>query len=353
MKPGTSIRNTSGIAERVAEVDEARGLVGGVVVEDAAELLGLVGDDPRRAPAEAREAGDDRLRPLALHVEVLAVVDDRGGSPRTCHTACGWTRAARRAAPRRARSIGSRDRPHAAAAASQFCGMNERYCLMRSMHSSSSATSMSPTPDLRQCTREPPSSSWVTSSPTAARTRCGPGERHRAAALDHRHEVGEAGDVGGAGGARPHQRGDLRDHAAHHDLLAEQVPGAGEQRADGLLDARAGGVEQPDERDPLGQRQLAQARDLQLAGHPHRAGHHREVVGAHGDQPAVDLAVAGDHAVGGRVHAVHRALGEVRAAVDAELDERALVDQQREALARGELLLLRAGGRSSPRRRRA
>ena len=56
------------------------------------------------------------------------------------------------------------------------------------------------------------------------------GERHRAAALDHRHEVGEARDVGGAGRARAHQRGDLRDHAAHHDLLAEQVPGAGEQR---------------------------------------------------------------------------------------------------------------------------
>ena len=53
-------------------------------------------------------------------------------------------------------------------------GMNDRYCLMRAMHSSSSATSRSPTPDLRQCTREPPSSSWVTSSPTAARTRCGP-----------------------------------------------------------------------------------------------------------------------------------------------------------------------------------
>ncbi len=58
--------------------------------------------------------------------------------------------------------------------ASQFCGMNERYCLIASMHDSSSATSRSPTPDLRVCTREPPSSSCVTSSPTAARTRCGP-----------------------------------------------------------------------------------------------------------------------------------------------------------------------------------
>ena len=45
---------------------------------------------------------------------------------------------------------------------------------MRAMHSASSATSRSPTPDLRQCTRAPPSSSGVTSSPIAARTRCGP-----------------------------------------------------------------------------------------------------------------------------------------------------------------------------------
>ena len=58
--------------------------------------------------------------------------------------------------------------------ASQCDGKNDRYCLMRAMHSSSSATSRSPTPDLRQCTRAPPSSSCVTSSPIAARTRCGP-----------------------------------------------------------------------------------------------------------------------------------------------------------------------------------
>ena len=57
---------------------------------------------------------------------------------------------------------------------SQCDGKNDRYRLTTAMHSSSSATSMSPTPDLRQCTREPPSSSCVTSSPIAARTRCGP-----------------------------------------------------------------------------------------------------------------------------------------------------------------------------------
>ena len=62
--------------ERVAQVHEAGRLVGGVVVEDPAHLARLVGDDPDRPPAHARQAGDDRLRPLRLEVEPVAVVDD-------------------------------------------------------------------------------------------------------------------------------------------------------------------------------------------------------------------------------------------------------------------------------------
>ena len=164
------------------------------------------------------------------------------------------------------------------------------------------------------------------------------GERHRAAALDHRHEVGQPGDVGGARRARAHERRHLRDDAAHDDLLAEEVAAAGEERADGLLDPRAGAVEQPHEGQALGQRQLAQARDLDLAGHPHRAGHDREVVGGDRDQPAVDLAVAGDDAVGRRLLALQRAHRVVDARVEAQLGERAGVDEQVEALARGELV---------------
>ena len=57
---------------------------------------------------------------------------------------------------------------------SQCDGKNERYALIASMHSSSEPTSRSATPDLRVCTREPPSSSWVTSSPVTAFTRYGP-----------------------------------------------------------------------------------------------------------------------------------------------------------------------------------
>ena len=53
--------------------------------------------------------------------------------------------------------------------------------------------------------------------------------------------------------------------------------------------------------------------------------------------PPVDAAVAGDHAVGRRVAALHRALGEMRLRVDAQLGERARVDEQRDPLARRQL----------------
>ena len=221
------------------------------------------------------------------------------------------------------------------------------------MHSGSSATSRSPTPDLRQCTREPPSSSWVTSSPIAARTRCGPASAIEPRPLTIGTKSASPGMYAVPAAHGPISAATCGITPRSDHLLAEQVAAAGEQRADRLLDPRAGRVEQPDQRDPLGQRQLAQPRDLELAGHAHRARHHREVVGGDRDQPAVDLAVAGDHAVGRRLLALHRPLGEVRPAVDPELDERALVDQQGEPLARGQLLLRRAGPRSSPRRRRA
>ena len=56
-------------------------------------------------------------------------------------------------------------------ASSQFEGKYDRYSLIAWMHSSSEPTSRSATPDLRVCTREPPSSSWVTSSPVTALTK--------------------------------------------------------------------------------------------------------------------------------------------------------------------------------------
>ena len=135
-------------------------------------------------------------------------------------------------------------------------------------------------------------------------------QRHRRHALHHRHEVGQAGDVRGSRSAGAHHRGDLRHHAGHDDLLAEQLAGAREHRAGRFLDARAGGVDEPDDRHALAQGELAHARGFELADHAHRAGHHREVVRDQTHAPAVDAADAGDAAVGGRELSLHlRVLG--------------------------------------------
>ena len=102
------------------------------------------------------------------------------------------------------------------------------------------------------------------------------------------------------------------------------------------LDARAGGVEQPDERHALADaRARAAGAILFSPTAPIEPGHHREVVRGDRDRPAVDLADAGDRAVGGEV-----AVAEAGVHVVGEqpvLDPRAGVEQEVEAFADGEL----------------
>ena len=64
--------------EGVAHPHEARHLVGRVHVERASQHHRLAPDDPDGLAADARETGDDVLRPLGLDPEHVAVVDDRG-----------------------------------------------------------------------------------------------------------------------------------------------------------------------------------------------------------------------------------------------------------------------------------
>ena len=80
MKPGHVVQEHERDVERVAQPHEARRLVGRVHVERAAEHHRLVRDDADRLAADAREPGDEVLRPLRLHPEHVAVVDDRARS---------------------------------------------------------------------------------------------------------------------------------------------------------------------------------------------------------------------------------------------------------------------------------
>src|SRR5207248_6327383 len=128
----------------------------------------------------------------------------------------------------------------------------------------------------------------------------------------------------------------LRDDSRHMDLLGEEPPGAREGGARGFLDTRAGRVQEPHDRLAVAQGELAHPSGLELLPHrAHRAGHHGEVVGDDPDLAAVDLTMAGDHAVGrGGVGAV-AVLGE-----EAELDEGPAVEEEVDALARCELAAL-------------
>src|SRR5947199_179509 len=62
--------------ERVAQHDEACGLVGGIVVEGAPQHHRLVGDDADRVAGQAGEPDDNVAGPGGLQLEDAAVVDD-------------------------------------------------------------------------------------------------------------------------------------------------------------------------------------------------------------------------------------------------------------------------------------
>ena len=128
-----------------------------------------------------------------------------------------------------------------------------------------------------------------------------------------------------------------REHVAleHLAIAAE--------RCDALLDARAAGVEQADDGHARPHRHVLHLHDLLRVRLRQRAAEHGEVLGEQIDGAAVDGAPAGDDAVAGDFRLLHAEFG--RAVLDehVELLERALVEQEFDALARGQLAALVLG----------
>ena len=71
-------QHDDGDVEAVAGAHEACGLLGGVDVQTAGELGGLVGHDADRAAVDAAEPDDDVAGITRLHLEELVVVEDAG-----------------------------------------------------------------------------------------------------------------------------------------------------------------------------------------------------------------------------------------------------------------------------------
>ncbi len=162
------------------------------------------------------------------------------------------------------------------------------------------------------------------------------GDEHVARALDHDVEVGDRGRVDGAAGARPHDRGNLRDDARSERVPEEDV-GVAAEREHALLDARATRVVEPDDRRAHLHRQIHDLDDLRGVGFRQRSAEDGEVLRERVDRPSLDAAGARDDPVAGHDLLLHP---EVEAAVGDELVdlvEGAGVEQEIDPLARREL----------------
>ena len=164
------------------------------------------------------------------------------------------------------------------------------------------------------------------------------GDEHVRGLVHHQREVGDRRRVHRAARARPHDQGDLRDHAGREHVPVEDL-GEQPERDHALLDPGPAAVVDADHRAAGLQRVVHHLDDLLAVHLAERPAEHGEVLAVHADRPAVDGAEPGDHPV--PVRAVGRD-AEVSCAVPGELvelGERAGVEQLVDPLPGGHLAL--------------
>ena len=167
----------------------------------------------------------------------------------------------------------------------------------------------------------------------------GPRHEHVARVLDHEDEVRHRRRVDVAAGARSHDHADLGDDARRQGVAKEHFAVAPERRH-ALLDACAAGVEYADDRRAVLQRHVLYLGDLPGVRLRKRPPEHREVLGEHVDDAAVDGAPAGDDAVARNLDLLHPEVGRAVLDVHVELLEAVFVHQQLDALTRRQLAAL-------------
>ncbi len=167
----------------------------------------------------------------------------------------------------------------------------------------------------------------------------GAGHEHVAGALDHQREVGDRRRVDRTARAGAHDQRDLRDDAAGHGVAQEDV-GIATEGDHALLDARAAAVIEADDRGPDLHGQVHDLADLLGMRLRERAAEDGEILAEDEDEPAVDLAVAGDHAIAEVPLLLEAEVARAMGHEGVELHEAVGVQQQIEALSGGELALL-------------
>ena len=230
---------------------------------------------------------------------------------------------------RRSTAAGSAGRGSTSFGAPPICaGRNESRLRAASSAASSDGTSRWATPLTVVCRREPPMSSAEASSPVAAFTIAGSGQEHLGLVGDHDRPVGEGRRVGGRAGAWSEDQRDLRHLVAGLDVEGEDAAAA-VQGVDAVVDARAAGVVDVDDRVALVDGEALSVHHRLGEDRADRPGAHRRVVTDHDDGVAAGQAPSGDDAAAARGSRlaqrrqgherarIHEGLGPLECGVDA------------------------------------
>src|SRR5690606_16021243 len=149
-------------------------------------------------------------------------------------------------------------------------------------------------------------------------------------------EVRDGGRVDGPAGARAEDGADLRHHAGGEGVAEEDVRVAA-QADHTLLDPSTAGVVEPDDGRAGLQRETHDLDDLLGVRLGERAAEDREVLAEDEDQPALDGAVAGDDSVAEDLLVLEAEADGAVGDEAVQLDEAALVQEEVQPLAGGEL----------------
>ncbi len=314
--------------EAVAEPHEARALEGGIHVQGAGEVVGLVGHDAHGPPVEAGEADDQVPGEVLLHLEEVAVVHH--GVEDVLHVVGQAGRVGHQGAQGDLGAVGI-----------VGAGPRGRVVLVVERHEAHELTDHEQALLVVRAGEMGAAGAGVVGHGPAQVLLAdllvgdrlddvGPRDEHVGGVLDHEDEVRDGRRIDRAARAGPHDGRDLRHHPRGQHVAGEDVRIA-RQGLDPFLDARAPRVVEPDDGRPVAGGHVHDLADLFRVGLGEGAAEDGEVLGEDVHQAPVDLAEARDHAVAGDLHLLH---AEVVAAVQDELvdlREGALVEQDGDA----------------------
>ncbi len=176
-----------------------------------------------------------------------------------------------------------------------------------------------------------------------------PGDEHVGCIAHHENEIGHRGRIHIAARARPHDDGNLRDHARCQHIAFEHFAVTG-QRSHAFLNARATRIEQTDDGRGILHRHVLHLADFLGVRFRQRAAKHGEIFGKDIDHAAIDRAPASDDAIAGNAVFVCAEIGVAVFDEHVEFFERAGIEQQLDTFTRCQLALgvLRLDARFAP-----